>query len=183
MKSFIKSLISIFTETNNSFEGKEANEEVLFLLRRHPFTILAQLALFILLFFVPILCGIIFFSFILSHNLKEIFFFLSSLWCLILWQVIFYSLTMYTLDVWIVTDHRIIDSTQNCLFNRTVAEIQLSKIQDISVKTEGLIQTFLKFGDLEIQSAGAENKFRFLQIPNPEKIKNAIMNKISTTPH
>jgi len=44
----------------------------------------------------------------------------------------------------------------------------------MSVDTAGVIPTFLKFGDLQIQTAGTEEKFRFKQIPNPGKVKDEI---------
>jgi uncharacterized membrane protein YdbT with pleckstrin-like domain len=86
---------------------------------------------------------------------------------------------MYVLDVWIVTDKRIIDSTQHGFFSRSVSELHLSRVQDISVKVDGLFQSLLKFGDLVIQTAGTENKFDFRQIPNPNEVKNQIMSHIS----
>ncbi len=82
---------------------------------------------------------------------------------------------MYALDVWIVTDRRIIDSTQHGFFNRTISELHLSRVQDISTQTKGIIPTFLKFGDLQVQTAGTEEKFKFFQIPNPGKVKDTIM--------
>lgn len=81
---------------------------------------------------------------------------------------------MYTLDAWIITDRRIIDSTQHGFFNRTVSELRLSRIQDMSVQTQGVIQTLLHFGDLQIQTAGTEEKFKLFQIPNPERVKDTI---------
>lgn len=81
---------------------------------------------------------------------------------------------MYILDVWIVTNQRIIDSTQRGFFNRVVSELHVSRIQDVSVSTSGLIQTMFKFGDLQVQTAGTEEKFKFIQIPNPEDVKDEI---------
>ncbi|MEK7213858.1 MAG: PH domain-containing protein [Patescibacteria group bacterium] len=179
----MKSLFSIFKDTYNSFENKEAGEEVLILIRRHPFFIILQLVLFMVLFLLPLILGIFFSPFLLFNNLVGISLLLYSLWCLILWQMMFYLITMYALDVWIVTDRRIIDSTQHGFFNRSISELHLSRIQDISVKTDGLIQTFFKFGDLEIQTAGTENKFKFLQIPRPNNVKNQIMSHISSNIH
>jgi hypothetical protein len=49
------------------------------------------------------------------------------------------------------------------------------------VKTDGFIQTLLKFGNLEVQTAGTENKFHFRQIPDPEGVKNQIMSHITAT--
>ena len=171
----MKSIFSIFTKSTDSFDGEENSEKTILLLRRHPFFILTHLTFFTLLILIPVVIGISFYSFIYSNRLLDIFFFLCSIWYLFLWSGIFYSLTMYTLDVWIVTDRRIIDNTQHGFFNRTISELHLSRIQDISVQTEGVVQTFLKFGNLQIQTAGTEERFKFSQIPNPEKVKDEIM--------
>jgi uncharacterized membrane protein YdbT with pleckstrin-like domain len=175
MKSPLSDFWSIFRQSHNSFEGEESGEEVILLLRRHPFVILIRLAFSIALLFVPVIAGAVFAEFISSHNLIRLFMFLTGVWCLLLWQVIFYALTMYTLDVWIVTNRRIIDSTQHGFFNRTISELHISRIQDISVSTKGFIPTILHFGDLQVQTAGTEEKFLFMQIPKPEKVKDVIM--------
>jgi len=177
----MKSLFSIFVDSSNSFEGEENGEKVILLIRRHPFFIILRLIFFFILLLVPLTFGIIFFSFLYSNNLSGYFFFLFSVWCLFIWSGVFYSLTMYTLDVWIVTDRRIIDSTQHGFFNRTISELHLSRVQDISVETKGIIQTFLKFGNLQVQTAGTEEKFKFIQIPNPEKVKDEVMRLVSVS--
>lgn len=179
----MKYLFSIFKDTHNSFEGKESDETVLLLIRRHPFFIILQLILFLILFLLPLILGIMFSPFLLSKNLMGVYLLFYSLWCLVLWQTMFYLITMYALDVWIVTDKRIIDSTQHGFFNRSISELHHARIQDISVKTDGLFQTFFKFGDLEVQTAGTENKFKFSQIPNPNEVKNQIMRHISPNIH
>lgn len=180
----MKSFFSIFSRTHNSFGGEENNERVILLLRRHPFFILARLSIFVLLLLLPIVVGKIFANFLTENDLFSVFLFISSIWYLLVWSGIFYALTMYTLDVWIVTDMRIIDSTQRGFFDRTTSELHISRIQDISVQTRGVVQTFLDFGDLQVQTAGAEEKFKFSQIPNPVKVKDEIMKLAShTTPH
>lgn len=181
----MKPFFAIFSESHNSFEGEENGEKVVLLLRRHPFFVLTRMAFFLLLLLVPVIAGAALSSFIYVNNLLSAFLFVSSAWYLLVWSGIFYALTMYTLDVWIVTNHRIIDSTQNGFFSRTVSELHLSRIQDISVQTKGVIQTFANFGDLQVQTAGAEEKFKFSQIPNPIKVKDEIMKlaSASTTHH
>ena len=171
----MKSIFSIFKKSTNSFEGEDDDEKVVLLLRRHPFFILTKMSLYLLLGLVPIIAGLVFYPFFFSHNLLVVFFFVSGLWYLFVWLGIFYSLTMYTLDVWIVTDKRIIDSTQHGFFNRTISELHLNRVQDTSVEIKGIVQTFLKFGDLQVQTAGTEEKFKFLQVPKPNKVKDEIM--------
>ncbi len=179
----MRSIFNAFIKSNNSFKGQEDGERVVLLVRRHPFPIIVSLLFFVFLALMPIVLGVIFYSFLYSNGLLAIFLFVSSVWHLILWSGMFYALAMYTLDVWIVTDRRIIDSTQHGFFNRVVSELHTSRIQDISVTVQGVISTFLKFGDLQIQTAGSEEKFRFSQIPNPEKVKDEIMKLVSLKTH
>lgn len=87
---------------------------------------------------------------------------------------------LYLLDTWIVTNERILDVNQKSFFFRTVSELNLSKVQDISVKTSGLIQTIFDFGDVEIETAGAAlDKFRFRQVAHPNMVKDRIMKLVS----
>jgi len=180
----MKSLLSIFTKSTNSFDGEENGERVILLLRRHPFFIIIQLIFLAFLFLIPAIAGAVFLPFLSAHNILSLFLFVFSIWCLFIWSTAFYTLTMYTLDVWIVTDRRIIDSAQHGFFSRTISELHMSRIQDISVQTRGVIQTFLKFGDLHVQTAGTEERFNFSQVPHPEKVKDEIMKLASSqAPH
>lgn len=171
----IKSLISIFRDSPNSFEGQEKEEGVVLLLRQHPFTILVSLTLFGLAGLVPIAVGIIFWSYFSIHGWLNLYLFVSSVWFSGLWLAIFYSLTIYTLNTVTITDRRVIDSDQHGLFNRKVSELHSHRIQDVTVHTNGIIETFLQFGDVTVQTAGAERQFVFHQIPQPDRVKNAIM--------
>ena len=81
---------------------------------------------------------------------------------------------MYYLNIWIITDHRIIASRQKGLFKRELVELSIANIQDISVHIEGFMNTFLNFGGVEVQSAGAEKKFQMTSVPSPTKVKDLI---------
>lgn len=70
---------------------------------------------------------------------------------------------------------RILDVEQKGLFNREISECYISKIQDITVQTKGVMATFLKYGDLHIQTAAEKREFVFKEISEPEKVKNVIL--------
>jgi hypothetical protein len=80
------------------------------------------------------------------------------------------------LDVWIVTDQRIINIEQKGLFSRVVSELELENIQDITSDVRGVIATFLNYGDLFVQTAAEKERFIFRNIPDPYKVKDMIMN-------
>ena len=168
-------LFSIFKETSNTFQGQEPDECVIIFLRRHPIVVLLRVFGLLVAFLFSIVISAFLVDFIIANDLVVIYLFIMSTWALFVWVLIFYAFTMYTLDVWIVTNHRIIDSTQHGFFNRTVSELHTSRIQDIYVNTDGTVQTLLNFGDLYIQTAGTEERFKFLQIPDPVGVKDKIM--------
>ena len=80
----------------------------------------------------------------------------------------------YWLDAWIVTNFRLIDINQIGLFRREHSEIPLSRIQDISIETNGVLATFLGYGNIRIQTAG-EDDFHGRTMPNLDEVKNCLM--------
>lgn len=84
------------------------------------------------------------------------------------------ELTDYWLDVWIVTNERIINTEQHGLFNRVVSEVYLHQIQDITSEQVGYLGTFLTFGNVFIQTAAERERFQFKNIDNPDDVKIAI---------
>lgn len=178
----IKEFLSIFSESLNSFEGQKVGEKTLMLLRQHSFTILVRVGFFGLLALVPIAIGLAFIPYFSLHGLLALFFFISSLWYMGLWLAVFHALTIYSLNTVIITDQRIIDSDQLGLFNRKISELNGNRIQDVSIHTNGIIETMLKFGNVTVQTASSETHFIFYQIPRPERVKEVIM-KIATSMH
>ena len=175
----IRSLFHIFHDSLNSFEGQAHSEKVLILIRKHPFFILLKIALVLLACLVPIIVGIYFWNYLGEQGWRAIFLFASSLWYLIFWLSIFYTLMIYTLNTIIVTDQRIIENQQKGFFNRKVSELYSQRIQDVTAHTKGLIETFLSFGNVVVQTAASEREFCFSQIPHPEIVKDVIMKIVS----
>lgn len=82
------------------------------------------------------------------------------------------------LDLWIITNERVIDVEQHGLFRRETSEFGIDKVQDITVEVPHMIATFLKYGNLRIQTAG-EKSFTIKDVPNIYEIKKVIMDQIT----
>ena len=93
---------------------------------------------------------------------------------LILQQIAVVIFINYYLDCWIITNERTISTELKTLFSRNVSSISHDKIQDITVEVKGFLQTFLKYGNLQIQTAGEFNKFIFKEIPEPYETKELL---------
>jgi uncharacterized membrane protein YdbT with pleckstrin-like domain len=107
-------------------------------------------------------------------NIKLIILYILSLFLLILQQIAVVIFINYYLDCWIITNERTISTELKTLFSRNVSSISHDKIQDITVEVKGFLQTFLKYGNLQIQTAGEFNKFIFKEIPEPYETKELL---------
>ncbi len=111
----------------------------------------------------------------LSENFVLPILALCSGWLAILWSLFFVVWTNYYLDVWIITDQRIVDIEQFSLFSRDVSEFRMDRVQDLTVEVKGIIPTLMGFGDLHIETAGMHHQFHINEIPNPYEIKDRIV--------
>ncbi len=114
------------------------------------------------------------FPILLNYEFRIFIIYFLFLFLFFLWQVFFIIFTNYYLDCWVVTDQRTIHTEIKALFNRTLSSVSHDKIQDITVSVSGIIPTFLKYGDLQIQTAGRFQEFIFKKIPEPYKTKELI---------
>jgi uncharacterized membrane protein YdbT with pleckstrin-like domain len=165
---------SFLIKSKNTFEGERPGENTILLIYRHWFVLFIRLLPFFILFFLP--PAIYFFTknYIAALNLTSLFNFTIAIYYIFWWNGLFYQLTMYLLDIWIVTNYRILDNRQHGFFNRTLTEASLMKIQDQSVEIRGLIPTILNYGNLTIQTAGSIPKIEMREVPKPNAIKNKI---------
>ncbi len=105
---------------------------------------------------------------------------MASTWTLLVWAKFFALWTDYYLDIWIVTDSRIVNIDQKGLFNREVSTLRIERIQDITVEINGIVATVLGFGDVHVQTAGESEEFLIKGIANPEHVKRKILEHIDT---
>ena len=162
-----------------SFKDAEGEENLVIFLRRHWINLFFQLLPFITLIFVLFLSYFFFLFFLGSKILSPIewqFIQLGmALFSLFLWSFIFVVFIDYYLDVWIVTNERIVNIEQKGLFRREISELRLENVQDLTTEISGVIETFFDFGNLYIQTAGKRERFLFKSIPHPERVRDVIL--------
>lgn len=158
-----------------SLPNARPGEHVVLFLRRHWIDVLRVFMFTTFLIIIPLFVGgaLIFVDApVLSHAVfGPILLSLLGAYLLIVLIVTITEITDYWLDVWIVTNERIINSEQHGLFNRVVSEVHLNQIQDITSEQRGLIGTFLTFGNVYAQTAAERERFTFKNIDNPDTVK------------
>jgi len=171
-------LFDFITQTSYTFEGEKEGETVALFLHRHWYTLFSRIIIICVAALFPLLVLVIFGSLIIENNLIPLFTFIWSAYFMFLWLALFYSITMYSLEYWIVTDERIVNNVQNGFFDREVAELSISTIQDVSFSLSGFMATTLNYGNVEVQTAARENHFLFEDVPNPQNVKDIIMEQV-----
>lgn len=158
------------------------NEKILHTVRRHGFIFALEAATFIILMLLPLSAlifpgvkGFLNTSFVVTGNIFTFCLFLYSIWVLVFWLLISILWTDYYLDAWVVTDLRLIDIDQRGLFNRKISAVRHDMIQDVTIKIPGVLATFIKYGDIQVQTAGETAQFEFKGVADPEGVKAIIL--------
>ena len=162
----------------------EEGEEILYVARKHWFLFLGETAFLLLFALLP--SGLLFIPATAFQQITSvlhvsnfgapIFIFFWSLWLMLLWMLFALLWTNYYLDVWVITNHRIIDIEQVGLFNRHISSFRFNQIQDVTVKVSGLIATLVGFGTVEIHTA-SNDSFKFKGVAAPNQLKERIMSE------
>ncbi|OGI26847.1 MAG: hypothetical protein A2359_00010 [Candidatus Moranbacteria bacterium RIFOXYB1_FULL_43_19] len=160
------------------FPGQHENEKIILFLRRHWFIFLMRILL-ILISIVALVVIYVFFNSV-NSNFREsayynLFLFGESLATLFIWNFFFILWLDYYLDAWIVTNERVINIEQRGFFTRKISELKLTKIQDVTSEIIGVIPTLFNYGNIHVQTAGEQEHFVFLQIPDPNYVKSVIV--------
>lgn len=161
----------------------EPGEEILKTVRKHWFVIVTQLFgtflmllfPFFLLFLIALFPeGLLKFDFSIEHYTALITFAVAG-WSVLSLMAGFMTWTHYYLDLWIITDRRIILVDQVHFFNRNVSIFRLERLQDIEFYIKGIIPTLLNFGTLKAQTASAfESNFKSDGLPDPRNLQAII---------
>src|SRR3989344_6062544 len=155
----------------------QTNEKVNTYVRKHWLVIAVESFGLIVIALLPVI--VIFFADLyldisITHRAFTLALIFYLIWLLFIWIGFFLAWTDYYLDVWVLTNQRIIDIEQKGIFNREVSGLRLDKIQDITVEVEGVLATLLSFGNIRVQTAGQNENIMLKDVDNPYHIKDII---------
>ena len=159
------------------FPTQISGEKVFLLIRRH-WIYFVVLALILLVLLIPLVVLLVFWftdpeQF--SGPIGNLLIIFAGIYGLTLWAIALYGFVNYYLDVYIVTNERIVDIRQNGFFKRDISELHLRQVQDVDAKVEGILQTLLHFGSVFIQTAGERENFIFEDVANPYTLAKRII--------
>lgn len=163
-------------------EGERIIKEV----RRHWFIILGTFLSSLFLAVIPLILILIlrFFSFDIFQYLSfegSSVYALITFYCLWLILVLIFlavQWTEYYLDVWYITNMRIVDIEQIGLFARKAKTLNLERVQDVTVEVRGFIATMFNFGTIHVQTAGDSREILLPHSKYPYEVKRVVFEAI-----
>jgi uncharacterized membrane protein YdbT with pleckstrin-like domain len=154
-------------------------EKVVYFLRRHWLIFAGNLLLISVVAVIPLgaffVLNNVWPSLLLGPISRPLIILLTSAYYLVIWLFFITTFIDYYLDAWIVTNDRILNVEQHGLFSRTVSELDLARIQDVTSEVHGVLPSIFKYGFVYIQTAGEKERFVFEQVPKPHEIRKHIL--------
>lgn len=161
------------TDDNQAFEGQREGEELLFIFRRHIIAMRKGFYGLLIPFAISAIPPLVW-----QDNMVL---FLLPVAGLTLGLLIFaYHFILWYYTVYIVTNQRIRQVTQNGFFGTDVVELRLSKIQNISYNIPGFSGEVFGFGTIVIQTFVGDLVIHKVEHPDKtyNKLQDAVLNAI-----
>jgi uncharacterized membrane protein YdbT with pleckstrin-like domain len=147
-------------------ENQSEDEDIKRIWRHHPVTLIAPVARVLAFALIPI-------ALLLISGLAMF----TSVWLFVIFVIILaitatyaaYEWVSWYNDVFVLTNYRVVDVQQDGFFSRKFSEASLSNIQDVSHEVHGVMQTFFNYGNVLVQTAGAETKINMHDVGEPQQ--------------
>ena len=165
---------------NCHFEGQDADEKIILLLRSHPITNLTWIIPALLLFFLPVVfpkvVAILGLSLpIIPSSFATGFLLINYLLVLV---VTLEGFLYWYFNVNIMTDRKIIDIDFNSVLFKNVDLALIKDVQEAQSSVGGFLGMIFNFGNVFVQTAGANVTIDFKNIPHPTKVADLIMDQV-----
>lgn len=154
-----------------SFINKDAKEEVILMLRKHPITNLGWILASLVVILIPTTFPLfsVYVSLPWSYQIVVLL-----LWYLMTTAYVMESFLTWFFNVDIITDERVIDVDFYNLIYREITDANIDQIQDVTVRIGGGLRTFLNFGNVLIQTAAEIPMIEFVDVPKPDQVASVL---------
>lgn len=158
------------------FETQEEQEVVILFLRQHFIINVPWILITILLLIAPTVIFPKLFSVLsLNFSLPTGYFLIGTMfWYLVTFGFALASFIGWFFNIYIVTDERIVDIDFFYLLYKKFSQAELTKIQDISYTSGGIVAALFNYGNVTIETAGEAPNLIFELVPFPERVVETI---------
>jgi len=157
-----------------SFAEQEEGEEILLLLRRHFVTNLPWIFATVFLILLPV--GFPFFVANFPIPLPEdtTLMYYTIFYYLIVFGFVLINFALWYFHTGLVTSMRLVDVDLSGILVRQISEAKNKSIEDVSYTQIGFVRSLFNYGDVMVQTAGAENNIEYDRVPRPSVVADII---------
>src|SRR3989344_1711470 len=160
---------------NVKFVNQESDEEIILIIRRRFIVNLPWILTGVVLSILgPVLFPVIISSLPIPTINPIQLTIMTVLYLLIIFGFLLTKFTLWYFHVGIVTNKRIKDIDIHGILFKDIAKTRISLIQDVKYSQVGFLPSLFNFGDVFVQTAGAEPNIEFDRAPTPAKIAKII---------
>lgn len=159
------------------FPGQAPTERVFLVLRRSFITYISFLIIALIMsipLFVLAALLLRYPDLFVNETINELITLGGSAYLLFILALLLYGFVDYYLDVYILTDERIVDIKQTGFFKREISELHLREVQDVSAQVKGFFPTMFHYGNIFIQTAAERENFIFYAVHHPYRVSKKI---------
>ncbi len=149
------------------FEGQREGEEVIYVFRRHYFSAIKGILWFVILTALGVIPAIVW-----PDNNQMFFVWLACFGVGILGAA--YSWMLWHFSFYIVTNERLRQVRQKGLFNKSVVDLELGNIMNMSFGVHGVFATIFNYGAILIQTEAGD--LILSMVSHPETVYNELEN-------
>lgn len=155
-------------EIEYEFENQRPDEKIVLVKKRHPW-VFFKAGLIVLLVIILILISFLIWG---ANSISVTVLVIGLVFLTLFLMGRFF---VYNNDLFILTNHRIINIDQSGFFTRRVSEAELENIQNVTYMIKGPIRSLLNFGDIEVSTAGNTPGLTFRNVENPHFVQERIV--------
>lgn len=168
----------ILDPSERLFPSQLPDEKIVIVAREHWFRLASKVFLILILSLLPVIFKLLLVDsdyLDTSKTAGAIVSTISAVYYLALLVALFVVFVLYYLNLYVVSENRIVDIDQTGILFHEVSELNIETIEDVSSQTKGVLGNLLNYGTVYIQTAGAQEKFEFENVPHPEIISKIIL--------
>jgi hypothetical protein len=160
------------------FETQEEQETVILFLRQHIVVNIPWIFIAIVMAIAPTIVFPVLFTVLhVSLPIPGTYIFIGTIfWYVATFGFILAEFLGWLINIYIVTNERIVDIDFYYLLYKKFCEAEIVKIQDISYRSKGIFAALFNFGDVTIETAGEAPNLTFESVPHPEQVVETIRN-------
>ena len=167
---------------NASYEGKDQDERIKYVIRESVYNTLPWIAMTVILAIIPTLAAQPILSFhkadpsILSSTSL---FLITALWYMFTFGFFFQNLLNWFFNVLIITNKKIVDVDFVGFLYKNISETTLEHIEDVTSNVSGALGVTFNVGSVYIQTAGEKREFEFNGVDNPSAIRDLLSDLVA----